>query len=64
MENNYLKYQFSEEEIDAVLKKLKAEKSAGDKENSPEKVESQINLTTYFFDYATLCINKTQQKNR
>ena len=49
--------QFIREEIDAVLKIFKVEKLHASTKYFL-KVGKQERLTTYFFDYATLCINK------
>ena len=48
-----------EEELDIILKKSKAEKLLASIKFSL-KYGRQENSTTYFFDYATLCINKIQ----
>ena len=51
--------QFTGEEVDAALKKLKTEKLLASMKFL-HKYGRQRNLTTYFFDYATQSINKTQ----
>ena len=53
--------QFRKEELEAVRHKLKAENlQVLTKYFRPN--ERQGNLT-FFFDYVTLCINKTQKRN-
>ena len=54
--------QFTEKELDAVLKKIKAEKLQTSMKYL-QKFQKQENLATYFFNYAILCIIKTQRRN-
>ena len=59
---NIKQQQFTEEDL--VLKnKLKIEKLLASMKYPP-KFGRQENLTTYFFDYATLSMKKSQLRNR
>ncbi len=51
-----------EEERDALLKKIESEKLLASTKFLL-KYARQRNLTIYLFDYATLCIYKTQKIN-
>ena len=55
--------QFTDEELDAVLKKIKIRKAVGLDEIS-QKHERQRKLMTYFFNDATLLINKMQEMDK
>ena len=48
--------EFTEKELVAVLKKIKSRKAA-DVAEIPPDVWKKKNLMTYFFNYATLCMN-------
>ena len=58
----YIKLEHCCDEVDAVQKKLKAEKFTT-QQNTLCRMDDK-NMSTYFSDYTSLGMNKAQQKNR